>query len=493
MITLLCIPENADVPTSIGFFVTNHTNLPLLGCRTCEVLGLVERVCELSYEKPLTNDTLINDYQDVFIWEGELEQPYHIELQDDVQLVIQTTRTLQYTRVERLKKALDKVEKDGMVADVNKPTPWVNNLVLTEKRNNRRIQLYLRMSHTLKSQAVYAHAICSASEVLQKRMQLTFGDIKGAHEIADDIIIAGDDERDHDDIRRAVFQRARERNVNFNSSKVELKVSEVLYMGHIVSDAGLSPDPEKVKAIVAMPLPDDKRALLRFLNILRYQEKCIHGESHITAPLSALLKEDAAWCWLPEHTAAVNQLKGILSSKHVLKFYDVRKPVTLQSDASQHGLSALTRRTSRRLRINGTCGSRTALRTAGERATCCSVRHEYVSSVHLWQRKRCADRSQAVEVIMKKPIGNATARVQRMMLKLQRYTINLVYVTGKHIHVADALSRAYIEDEADCGLIDDIDVMVHGVTQNSPEVQNGLNKSEAQQLMMQLFSDYIRS
>ena len=70
-----------------------------------------------------------------------------------------------------------------------------------------------------------------------------------------------------------------------------------------------------------------------------------------------------------------------------------------------------------------------------------------------------------LEVIMKKPIGNATARVQRMMLKLQRYTINLVYVPRKHLHVADALSRAYIEYEADGGFIDAIEVMVHSVTQ----------------------------
>ena len=42
------------------------------------------------------------------------------------------------------------------------------------------------------------------------------------------IYIAGDYERDHDAVMRAVFKRARERNVKFNSSKVELKVSEVL-------------------------------------------------------------------------------------------------------------------------------------------------------------------------------------------------------------------------------------------------------------------------
>ena len=43
---------------------------------------------------------------------------------------------------------------------------------------------------------------------------------------------------------RAVFKRARGNNVKFNSSKVQLKASEVLYMGHIVSDAGLSPSRE---------------------------------------------------------------------------------------------------------------------------------------------------------------------------------------------------------------------------------------------------------
>ena len=52
---------------------------------------------------------------------------------------------------------------------------------------------------------------------------------------------------------------------------------------------------------------------------------------------------------------------------------------------------------------------------------------------------------------------------------------------------ADALSRAYVEDETDCGFIE---VIVHSLTQ---EVHKGLNKSEVSQLMMQLFSDYIRS
>ena len=89
----------------------------------------------MSCGKPLTIDILMNEYEDVFTGVGELEHPYHMELKQDVQPVVQTTRKLPYTRVESLKKALDKLEKDGIVADVEQPTPWVNNLVITEKWN----------------------------------------------------------------------------------------------------------------------------------------------------------------------------------------------------------------------------------------------------------------------------------------------------------------------------------------------------------------------
>ena len=532
-VKLQCIPENADKPTLIEFFVTTHTNVPLLGCRACESLGLVKRVCEVSREKPLTSDILMKAYEDVFTGVGELEHPYHIELKEDVQPVVQATRKLPYTRVESLKKALDKLERDGIVADVEQPTPWVNNLVITEKRNgslrlcldpkplNRAIKReqfeiptpedvqsrlagkkvfsvidmsmaywhvrlsdessYLCTFHTPWGRKRFLRmpfGISSASEVLQKRMQLTFGDIKGEYVIADDIIIAGDDEQDHDAIMRAVFQRARERNVKFNSSKVQLKVNEVLYMGHVVSEAGLSPDPSKVRAIVDMPLPEDKRAVLRFLNIVKYQAKFIPRESHITGPLRALLKEDAVWCWTQEHTNAVNELKTILSSLPVLRFYDVNKPVTLQSDASKIGLGAC-------LLQKGQIVAYASRALVGPELHYAQLEKELLAVVFATSRFHQYIYGKEIEaqtdhkpreIIMKKPIGNATARVQRMMLKLQRYEINLSYVPGKLLYVADALSRAYIDSEPDRELIDDVEIMVHSVTKNFPASKGRLEQ-----------------
>ena len=56
--------------------------------------------------------------------------------------------------------------------------------------------------------------------------------------------------------------------------------------------------------------------------------------------------------------------------------------------------------------------------------------------------------------IYSKPLYRATPRLQRMLMKLQRYDLKLVYVPGKEMHISDALSRAYLQENDD-KLIDD--------------------------------------
>ena len=83
----------------------------------------------------------------------------------------------------------------------------------------------------------------SASEVMQKRNEETFADIPEVRIIADDMIISAKDETEQYAIVRKVMQRARERNVKFNKTKIQFKVPNVTYMGHIVAADGLKPDP----------------------------------------------------------------------------------------------------------------------------------------------------------------------------------------------------------------------------------------------------------
>ena len=117
--------------------------------------------------------------------------------------------------------------------------------------------------------------ISSASEILQKRMFETFGNIDGAHIKHDDMIVAGDDEADHDRSVHKVMERANEKYVKINSRKTKFKVNKVKYCGNYVSADGLSPDPDKFKAVVNMPIPSGKTAQQRFLGMVKYLSQFI--------------------------------------------------------------------------------------------------------------------------------------------------------------------------------------------------------------------------
>ena len=110
-------------------------------------------------------------------------------------------------------------------------------------------------------------------------MNDTFGDIKGTAVIADDLLVYGEGDNmetatsDHDKNLRIVLERARERNLTLNKDKVYLRLTEVPYIGHLLTAYGLKPDPKKVEAIVMMPQPTDVQAVKRFLGMANYLSK----------------------------------------------------------------------------------------------------------------------------------------------------------------------------------------------------------------------------
>ena len=91
-----------------------------------------------------------------------------------------------------------------------------------------------------------------------------------------------------------------------------------------------------------------------------------------------------------------------------------------------------------------------------------------IPPVHIWQRVQRSDH-RPLEAIFRKPMNQTSPRLQGMLLKLQRYQLNVGYVPGKLISVADTLSRAhppqgkYQEDED----FDD-EIMVQSMLSNIP-------------------------
>ena len=150
---------------------------------------------------------------------------------------------------------------------------------------------------------------------MKQRNEETFGDIQGVHVIAVDLIIAATDDQEHDIILNRVLQRTCDKGVKFNSDNIQFKISEVEYMGNLVSSEGLKPDPKKIEAIVNMPRPTDVTSLQRLLGMVKYLAQYIPNESAITQPLRELQKKDAEWAWHAEHDKALDNLKAVLNQQ----------------------------------------------------------------------------------------------------------------------------------------------------------------------------------
>ena len=110
------------------------------------------------------------------------------------------------------------------------------------------------------------------------------------------------------------------------------------YKGHWLSTEGLRPDPQKVAAIEDMPAPTDVKGVQRLLGMVHYLSRFIPHLAEECDPLRKLTLKDSAWAWDSPKQEALKQLKKSISQATTLSYYDVRKPATLQADASSTGL-----------------------------------------------------------------------------------------------------------------------------------------------------------
>ncbi len=126
---------------------------------------------------------------------------------------------------------------------------------------------------------------------------------------------------------RQVMDRIRVVNLKLNPEKCHFRVTEVSYVGHLLTDQGVKPDPAKTAAVHLISPSEDKHSLQRFLGMTNYLAKFIPDYSEAMAPLRMLLRQDVDWCWLEHHTAAFTKLKELIASPLVLQYFDEHQPV----------------------------------------------------------------------------------------------------------------------------------------------------------------------
>jgi len=286
--------------------------------------------------------------------------------------------------------------------------------------------------------------IC-AQDVFQKKVDETFGDLPGVTGIADDIVVFGtkEDGSDHDMNLRRVLERARETGIRLNPDKMKLKCEKIPFFGNVIGANGLEPDPKKLEAIANMTTPKDAKELQTFLGLATYLSRYTPQLSSISSPLRELLKDDTVFSWQKAHQEAFDELKRVLLSPTVLKYFDKSKPITIQVDASQRGLGAALLQEHGPIEYASKTLSDTESRYSNiEREMLAVVFglerfHYYAYGRHV----TIETDHKPLESIFKKHLDKSPPRISRMVLRIQEYDKTIKYIPGKEIKLADALSR----------------------------------------------------
>ena len=176
-----------------------------------------------------------------------------------------------------------------------------------------------------------------SQDVFQKKIDQTYEKCKGAVGIADDIQVFGSDQT-HDLHLHEAMERTRKAGIKLNYDKCIVKSRSCSIFGNIYTPEGVKPDPSKVDAIKRMEAPSTKQELQSFWGMVNYLMSYIHHMSDLTSNLRNLLKKDSLFQWTETHEAEFQMLKKAISKDVNLQYFDPKKPVVLQVDASQVGL-----------------------------------------------------------------------------------------------------------------------------------------------------------
>lgn len=157
----------------------------------------------------------------------------------------------------------------------------------------------------------------------------------------DDIIIYGKNLIDHNNKLQEVFERLLQNNLKIQPDKCEFLKRECIFLGHVISENGIKPDKNKIRAVLEFPQPLNVKQIKSYLGLSGYYRRFINNYSTITKPLTNLLRKDVKFEWNENCQKAFDEIKSLLCSEPILKFPDFTKTFILTTDASGQGLGAI--------------------------------------------------------------------------------------------------------------------------------------------------------
>ena len=193
------------------------------------------------------------------------------------------------------------------------------------------------------------YGLCNAPAMFQCLMQNCLGELNLMYALIylDDVIVYSKKEEEHLVRLHAMLERFMEHGLKLKPSKCNFFRTEISYLGHKVSAAGIEPDTDGLKGIAEIEPPATYTQVQKFLGMTGFFRRFIKGYARISKPLNDLLQGENSKLKShpvglpPDALAAFQELKIKCLMVPVLAFTDFKKPFLLETDASIEGLGAV--------------------------------------------------------------------------------------------------------------------------------------------------------
>ena len=261
----------------------------------------------------------------------------------------------------------------------------------------------------------------------------------------DDLLIMDNSYEEHMKHLDIVLHKLKTNGFTIKPTKTHLVQREVNFLGFIVSEVGLRPDPLKIDSILEIPRPRNVRQLRQFLGVCQYQARFLLGYASEAQPLRALLHKGRKWSWTSVEQEAFEKIKRLFAESVLLKRPNYDYPYVIYTDASLRGISGvLTQEYDNEIHVISTSSrglSSQETRLFPTELEVCAVYFALVKFRDYVFNHNVTVRSDAISLSFMNRCKLTNSRISRFIHEILSYKVQVEYVPGKKNLFADLLSR----------------------------------------------------
>ena len=161
-----------------------------------------------------------------------------------------------------------------------------------------------------------------AQDIFQRKLDGIFLDIPGVTGIADDMVIYGRSDLEHDKHLVNFLDICRKNTLTLNPDKMQFRLPQVSFFGHQWSTKGFSPDPKKIAAVKRMDLPQDVETMRSFLRLVNYLNRFSPHLAELSEPLREICRQVAEFELTNSVHVAFSRTKEEISKNMTLPYFN---------------------------------------------------------------------------------------------------------------------------------------------------------------------------